>query len=97
MYLTPLPCVSYTLFNQTYNIPTIPIYTAGTSLTLVPSGRIAVAGFSDGTLRLLDLTGLFARDRNDPRNFVSASATDKSQLTRKTKKKNELDELFDDD
>ncbi|KAK1746922.1 hypothetical protein QTG54_002266 [Skeletonema marinoi] len=68
-----------------------------TSLTLVPSGRIAVAGFSDGTLRLFDLTGLFARDRNDPRNFVSASATDKSQQTKKTKKKNELDELFDDD
>lgn len=69
---------------------------AGTSLTLVPSGRIAVAGFSDGTLRLFDLTGLFARDRNDPRNFVSTPASKKSHQKKKTKK-NELDELFDDD
>lgn len=72
--------------------------TTGTSLTLVPSGRIAVAGFSDGTLRLFDLTGLFARDKYDPRNFVSASNTDKShQKKKKTKRQSELDELFDDD
>jgi hypothetical protein len=32
----------------------------------VPSGHLAVAGFSDGTLRLFDLTGTFAKDKNDP-------------------------------
>ncbi len=32
----------------------------GTSLTLVPSGRHVVAGFTDGTLRLFDLTGRFS-------------------------------------
>jgi hypothetical protein len=42
------------------------IIETGTSLALVPSGHLAVAGFSDGTLRLFDLTGTFARDKNDP-------------------------------
>ena len=57
-----------------------------------------MAGFSDGTLRLFDLTGIFARDRNDPRNFVpTASASNKSHQKKKTKNKDELDELFDDD
>ena len=32
---------------------------AGTSLAMVPSGRHLVAGFTDGTLRLFDLTGKF--------------------------------------
>lgn len=32
-------------------------FSAGTSLTLAPSGRHAVAGFTDGTIRLFDLTG----------------------------------------
>ena len=41
---------------------------AGTSIGLVPSGRIAVAGFTDGTLRLFDLTGIFAKDKNHPDN-----------------------------
>jgi hypothetical protein len=44
---------------------------AGTSLALVPSGHLAVAGFSDGTLRIFDLTGTFTRDKNDPRNPVT--------------------------
>ena len=65
-----------------------------------------MAGFSDGTLRLFDLTGLFARDRNDPRNHChalattaasSSSATTDKSLQKKKKKKHELDELFDDD
>ncbi|KAL7534852.1 hypothetical protein ACHAXR_006127 [Thalassiosira sp. AJA248-18] len=38
------------------------------SIGLVPSGRIAVAGFTDGTLRLFDLTGIFAKDKNHPEN-----------------------------
>eukprot|EP00804_Cyclotella_cryptica_P010784 CCRYP_008733-RB/>CCRYP_008733-RB protein AED:0.03 eAED:0.03 QI:381/1/1/1/1/0.83/6/3101/1099 len=42
-----------------------------TSIALVPSGRLAIAGFTDGTLRLFDLTGTFARDKNDPRNPTS--------------------------
>ena len=37
-----------------------------TSLALVPSGRVAVAGFTDGTLRLFDLTGTFIRDKYAP-------------------------------
>ena len=41
---------------------------SGTSIALVPSGRLAIAGFTDGTLRLFDLTGTFTRDKNDPRN-----------------------------
>ena len=41
---------------------------AGTSIGLVPSGRIAVAGFTHGTLRLFDLTGIFAKDKNHPDN-----------------------------
>ena len=32
-------------------------FRAGTSLTLAPSGRHVVAGFTDGTIRLFDLTG----------------------------------------
>lgn len=55
----------------------------GTSIGLVPSGRIAVAGFTDGTLRLFDLTGTFARDRNHPANRHAAARR--------------ADELFDDD
>ena len=38
----------------------------GTSSGLVPSGRLAIAGFTDGTLRLFDLTGIFAKDKNHP-------------------------------
>ena len=37
-----------------------------TSLALVASGRVAVAGFTDGTLRLFDLTGTFIRDKYAP-------------------------------
>ncbi|KAL3823414.1 hypothetical protein ACHAXA_004289 [Cyclostephanos tholiformis] len=37
-----------------------------TSIGLVPSGRLAVAGFTDGTLRLFDLTGIFVKDKNHP-------------------------------
>ena len=37
--------------------PTYVHFSAGTSLTLAPSGRHAVAGFTDGTIRLFDLTG----------------------------------------
>ena len=42
-------------------------YITGTSIALVPSGNLAIAGFTDGTLRLFDLTGTFVRDKNDPR------------------------------
>jgi hypothetical protein len=49
------------------------LLTTGTSIGLVPSGRLAVAGFTDGTLRLFDLTGIFSRDKNDPRNTTFAS------------------------
>ncbi|KAL9188447.1 hypothetical protein ACHAXT_006825 [Thalassiosira profunda] len=45
-----------------------------TSIGLVPSGRIAVAGFTDGTLRLFDLTGIFAKDKNHPDNRKDDSA-----------------------
>jgi hypothetical protein len=68
----------------------------GTSLTLVPSGRILIAGFSDGTLRLFDLTGLFARDRNDPRNNYHTAGTPSSTKSHR-KKISGADELFDDD
>lgn len=37
---------------------------SGTSLAVVPSGRHMVAGFTDGTLRLFDLTGCF-RSQDD--------------------------------
>mmetsp|Transcript_25991 Transcript_25991/g.50424 ORF Transcript_25991/g.50424 Transcript_25991/m.50424 type:complete len:1257 (-) Transcript_25991:285-4055(-) len=47
-----------------------------TSIGLVPSGRIAVAGFTDGTLRLFDLTGVFSRDRNDPRESLTKGTFD---------------------
>ena len=46
----------------------------GTSLALVPSGHLAVAGFTDGTLRLFDLTGTFVRDKNNPRNETRDAA-----------------------
>ena len=45
----------------------------GTSIGLVPSGRLAVAGFTDGTLRLFDLTGHFAKDKNHPQTSSSSS------------------------
>ena len=45
----------------------------GTSIGLVPSGRLAVAGFTDGTLRLFDLTGHFAKDKNHPQTNSSSS------------------------
>lgn len=48
----------------------------GTSIALVPSGKLAIGGFTDGTLRLFDLTGTFVKDRNDRRN----SAAEESQL-----------------
>ncbi len=57
----------------------------GTSIGLVPSGRIAVAGFTDGTLRLFDLTGIFAKDKNHPDN------------NRHYGKKEDHEGLFDDD
>ena len=43
---------------------------------------------------------MFARDRNDPRNFATASSSSKSQKKKKKKKKSkktDLDELFDND
>lgn len=43
-------------------------YETGTSIALMPSGNLAIGGFTDGTLRLFDLTGTFLRDKNDPRN-----------------------------
>lgn len=48
--------------------------TTGTSIALVPSGNLAVAGFTDGTLRLFDLTGTFVRDKNDPHNPTGQSS-----------------------
>jgi hypothetical protein len=70
----------------------------------VPSGRLAVAGFTDGTLRLFDLTGIFARDKNHPALHNSASGADAgSRRTRKGKNgaacpsSAAADELFDDD
>ena len=48
----------------------------GTSIALVPSGKLAIGGFTDGTLRLFDLTGTFIKDKNDRRN----SAAEESQL-----------------
>jgi hypothetical protein len=70
----------------------------------VPSGRLAVAGFTDGTLRLFDLTGIFARDKNHPALRNSASGADAgSRRTRKGKNgaacpsSAAADELFDDD
>ena len=50
------------------------MHPAGTSIGLVSSGRIAVAGFTDGTLRLFDLTGIFAKDKNHPDNRKDDSA-----------------------
>lgn len=55
----------------------------------------------DGTLRLFDLTGVFARDRNDPRNHfptpTTTPVTSKTHRKKKNNKKSELDELFDAD
>jgi len=55
----------------------------------------------DGTLRLFDLTGVFARDRNDPRNHfptpTTTPVTSKTHQKKKNNKKSELDELFDAD
>jgi len=65
-----------------------------TSIGLVPSGRLAIAGFTDGTLRLFDLTGIFAKDKHHPdNNTISNSSTTNS----KNKRTSILDELFDDD
>ena len=69
------------------------IRTLGTSIGLVPSGRIAVAGFTDGTLRLFDLTGSFAKDKNHPDNYTTVSSKKK-----KEKRGSDIPEgLFDDD
>ena len=60
-------------------------YKIGTSIGLVPSGRLAVAGFTDGTLRLFDLTGVFIKDKNHPDNNAGHY------------KKRASEALFDDD
>lgn len=65
-------------------------YNTGTSLALVPSGRIVVAGFTDGTLRLFDLTGIF----HCP---TPTAATTPASTKSYDKKKSVLDKLFDDD
>lgn len=57
----------------------------GTSIGLVPSGRLAIAGFADGTFRLFDLTGIFAKDKNHPDNRHHLKGDTAS------------DKLFDDD
>ena len=70
------------------------IYNLGTSIGLVPSGRLAVAGFTDGTLRLFDLTGIFVKDKNHPDNDV----THNNNHTKKKKRGSDVPEgLFDDD
>ncbi|KAL3764398.1 hypothetical protein ACHAWU_004571 [Discostella pseudostelligera] len=65
-----------------------------TSIGLVPSGRLAIAGFTDGTLRLFDLTGHFAKDKYHPQmnNFGGSHSS-----PRRGKQKMTAEELFDDD
>jgi hypothetical protein len=48
---------SILLFNKETTILTCLFASSGTSLKIVPNGRIMVAGFTDGTLRLFVLTG----------------------------------------
>jgi hypothetical protein len=71
IFISRLVCIMLCLRNVT-QLQVIP-FLIGTSLALVPSGRLAIAGFTDGTLRLFDLTGTFLRDRNDPRNSTHDS------------------------
>ncbi|KAL7548804.1 hypothetical protein ACHAWF_012060 [Thalassiosira exigua] len=66
-----------------------------TSIGLVPSGRLAVAGFTDGTLRLFDLTGRFAKDRNHPDNAVVARRAKANDDEDDDEEEEEA--LFDDD
>jgi len=49
-----------------------PINEECTSLTISPSGRIIIGGFSDGTLRLFDTTGKFHRPSQPTANTISA-------------------------
>lgn len=74
------------------------LYSIGTSIGLVPSGRLAVAGFTDGTLRLFDLTGHFAKDRHHSRTNCSAGGGNTSASgTRHDKDVTSEEQLFDDD
>lgn len=70
------------------------IYNLGTSIGLVPSGRLAVAGFTDGTLRLFDLTGIFVKDKNHPDNNVTHNI---NHSKRKKRGSDVPEGLFDDD
>jgi len=53
---------------------------SGTSIGLVPSGRIAATGFTDGTLSLFDLPGIFAKDNHHPDNQHLKSETSSDSL-----------------
>ena len=79
-----------------YQPPTFKKHThTGTSIGLVPSGRIAIAGFTDGTLRLFDLTGIFAKDKHHPDNAIYHHHNHHGKKTNKENSKSES--LFDDD
>lgn len=70
----------------------------GTSIGLVPSGRLAVAGFTDGTLRLFDLTGVFGKDKFHPANNITSNSSTTTVTSKKKKNKKIMAEniLFDD-
>ena len=68
MYLIYVLIVFANFLFLTYHVSFFTKNKIGTSIGLVPSGRLAVAGFTDGTLRLFDLTGVFIKDKNHPDN-----------------------------
>eukprot|EP00550_Attheya_septentrionalis_P005788 CAMPEP_0198284738 /NCGR_PEP_ID=MMETSP1449-20131203/4190_1 /TAXON_ID=420275 /ORGANISM="Attheya septentrionalis, Strain CCMP2084" /LENGTH=1452 /DNA_ID=CAMNT_0043981951 /DNA_START=140 /DNA_END=4498 /DNA_ORIENTATION=- len=86
-----------------------PINEECTSLQLAPSGRHLVAGFTDGTLRLFDLTGkLWTSTHRKNRKYSgvecdfydedsSGSEEEESENTNKNKQDQEIRNLFDSD
>lgn len=70
-----------------------------TSLTLAPSGRHVVAGFTDGTIRLFDLTGRLrpplGDDSSDEEDFFDQDSDEDGQRSESATTEEEMRQLFD--
>lgn len=85
------------LIPNTTNAPSnpisFPINDECTSLTVSPSGRHIIAGFTDGTLRLFDTTGRLWSKKQMFRGDDSSDSD--SSETKKSRIENDLENLFD--